>query len=404
MSQHLPSRPSPAAEAAARALLEKLAVGQTLEDRIRINTQAYLDALPSNVRRAAWAAAVPHWFDADVLAALLDEPSGKTLYQQLQALPFVETYAEHGHNVHELTRRVMLDDWWRTRREEYLLLSTRAADYFAARPEPEWQIEATYHRLVANPDAGADAVWNLGADWNNTFQYTLIEALVRAGVEHVEAGRVEGRAKGWILYCKGRLEKQSYSNIQALETLEQAIQAAEDDRQLKANVLKAQGDVLAFLDRRDEALTRYEEALGLFRAVGDRLGEANVLKAQGDVLAFQKQNDEALGKYEAALALFKQVGARLGEANALQSRADVLDAQGQTEQASAGYEQAMKLYQAIGDEYSVARALYYLGRLHLRHDDTSQARVAFERSIAIFSARGLPDIAAMVQKELNALS
>ena len=68
----------------------------------------------------------------------------------------------------------------------------------------------------------------------------------------------------------------------------------------------------------------YEAALGLFRAVGDRLGEANVLKAQGDVLAFQKRNDEALAKYEAALGLFRAVGARLGEANVLKAQGDVL--------------------------------------------------------------------------------
>ena len=74
------------------------------------------------------------------------------------------------------------------------------------------------------------------------------------------------------------------------------------DRLGEANVLQAQGDVLAFQDRRDAALGKYEAALLLFRAAGARLGEANVLKAQGDVLAFQKQNDAALGKYEAASA------------------------------------------------------------------------------------------------------
>jgi tetratricopeptide (TPR) repeat protein len=257
----------------------------------------------------------------------------------------------------------MLDDWWRTRLEEYKALSARAADHFATRSEPEWQIESAYHRLIADPDAGADAVWNLSVEWNNTFQYALIEALVRAGMEHAEAGRVEGRAKGWILYRKGRLERQTYTNAQALETLQQAIQCAGDDRQLRANVLQAQGDVLYFLDRRDEALSKYEAALSLFKAVGDRLGEANVL----------------------------------------QSRADVLDLQGQTEQALSDYEHALQLYREI-DEYSVARALYYLGRLYLRHDETAQARAALEQAIVILDARGLPDIAAIVRRALDDLS
>ena len=53
------------------------------------------------------------------------------------------------------------------------------------------------------------------------------------------------------------------------------------DRLGEANVLKAQGDVLAFMDERQAALAKYEAALGLFRAVGDRLGQGNTLRAEG---------------------------------------------------------------------------------------------------------------------------
>ena len=41
------------------------------------------------------------------------------------------------------------------------------------------------------------------------------------------------------------------------------------------------GDVQNFRKELDKALGSYEQALGLFREVGDRLGEANVLKAMG---------------------------------------------------------------------------------------------------------------------------
>ena len=71
-------------------------------------------------------------------------------------------------------------------------------------------------------------------------------------------------------------------------------------------------------------MTRYKEALRLYRAVGDRLGEANVLQAQGDVLAFLDQRDEGVARYEEALRLFRAVGDRLGEANVLKAQGDVL--------------------------------------------------------------------------------
>ncbi|MCS6845552.1 MAG: NB-ARC domain-containing protein, partial [Caldilineales bacterium] len=141
--------------------------------------------------------------------------------------------------------------------------------------------------------------------------------------------------------------------------LEAAYQAAADvggdwDR---ANVLQAQGDVLAFQKRNDEALARYEQALGLYRAVGDRLGEAHVLLAQGDVLAFQKRNEEALACYEQALGLYRAVGARLGEANVLQAQGDVLAFLDRREEALACYEQALGLYRAVGDRLGEANVL-----------------------------------------------
>ena len=54
-------------------------------------------------------------------------------------------------------------------------------------------------------------------------------------------------------------------------------------------MLKAIGDVQQFRDERDAALASYNEALKLFKAVGDHLGEANVLKAIGDVQQFRDE-------------------------------------------------------------------------------------------------------------------
>ncbi len=71
--------------------------------------------------------------------------------------------------------------------------------------------------------------------------------------------------------------------------------------QRKANVLQAMGDVLQFRKEMDAALERYEQALGLYRAVGDRLGEANVLAAlnrlslfSGDLVAAEEQLERVL--------------------------------------------------------------------------------------------------------------
>ena len=80
-------------------------------------------------------------------------------------------------------------------------------------------------------------------------------------------------------------------------------------------MLQAQGDVLAFQKQNDEALTKYEAAIGLFRAVGARLGEANVLKAQGALVLSTDQVEVGLADLEAARTLYAAIGDRVGLSN-----------------------------------------------------------------------------------------
>ena len=126
--------------------------------------------------------------------------------------------------------------------------------------------------------------------------------------------------------------------------------------------------------------------------VGTPQERANVLQAQGDVLAFQKQNDEALGKYEAALALFKQVGDRLGEANVLQAQGDLLRGQAQFDRAWQVYENALTGYQSVGDSYSCARVYYRQGDWHAEQSHWLEAIELYQKAAAIWQSIGLPDL------------
>jgi hypothetical protein len=209
-------------------------------------TREFLKRLPPSLAEAVWAAAVPHWFDGEILARTLGIPEedAAARYARLQEMPFVQPVAGRGYAVHELTRRLLLDDLWRDRREAFRAWSRRAAEAFESRPDdPDFLLESIYHWLVADPDRGADRVWNWGAEWNNTFQYARLHALVQAGLEHEEAGRLEGRARGWVLFRKGQLHI-LYNEYRAAKTaLEGALESAGGDRQLEAHCIKALGDV-----------------------------------------------------------------------------------------------------------------------------------------------------------------
>jgi muconolactone delta-isomerase len=143
-------------------LFARIQAAETVEEQGRLVIEALLDSLSPDLRAASWAAAVPHWFDAEILAALLERPvtDCAALYAELQTLPFVESFkARGGHNIHELTRAIMLGHLWRERRGEYLNLSARAASYFSRRDETEWQTERTYHLFNVELGRGPAELW-----------------------------------------------------------------------------------------------------------------------------------------------------------------------------------------------------------------------------------------------------
>jgi len=171
--------------------------------------------------------------------------------------------------------------------------------------------------------------------------------------------------------------------------LNDALRVGKDyDPRLKANVLKAIGDVQQFRDERDAALESYAHALALFRSVGDRLGEANVLQAIGDVQQFRKDNDAALESYAHALALFRSVGARLGEANVLQAIGDVQQFRDERDAALESYAHALALFRSVGARLGEANVYLSLGGILRVEKKFDQARENFRSALASYQTIG----------------
>ncbi len=191
--------------------------------------------------------------------------------------------------------------------------------------------------------------------------------------------------------CDMVLQLSGYNAIRLAqyERLTQQWQPLNDEeKRLFSDALKAQGDVLQFLDRRDEAITNYDEALAIYRQVGDRLGEANTLKAQGDVLQFLDRRDEAIENYAQALAIYRQVGARLGEANTLQAQGDVLQFLDRRVEAITNYDEALAIYRQVGDRLGEANTLKAQGDVLQFLKRSSEAIENYDEALAIYRQVG----------------
>ena len=94
--------------------------------------------------------------------------------------------------------------------------------------------------LIAEPEPGADAFWDLDTDWNNSFRFAELESLVDLLQEHIEANRLTARACAMILWRQGRAAMRTYQMDKALTVLTAAKEATGDEQSLDGQ--RAEGD------------------------------------------------------------------------------------------------------------------------------------------------------------------
>lgn len=270
-------------------------------------TRDYFASLPPAVEDAAYRAAVVHWFNVDILGALLGTeslphlqsalqsatpPDVRTLYEQVQQLLFVEVYPDHGYNFHDLTREAILDYLWHEQRDYYRQVSDRAAEYFFTRFESneaiDWSdlAEWLYHLLIVDEEEAldeAEAVLDqLAAQADMAPRHALVQVLE----EHANAGRLSPENVIWIRFW--RLQTAYYGSNYAYvrEHAGTFIDAGADDEvlpEMRAEVTYYLAQSARDTGRYAEAYDRFYQAIRIFeqlqwseRAVRALMGLANV--------------------------------------------------------------------------------------------------------------------------------
>ena len=335
-------------------LLTRLQAAQSDEEREWLVMQFSLDNMAPAVREAVWAAAIPHWFDADFLAALLDERGERAqeLYQALQEFSFVEVFPGRGYNLHERSRALLLGRLWQDDQARYRELSQRAAAHCAGQDQTDtgWRVEMVYHLLVAEPDRGARQLQNTGWEWHNppNFAYDKVEALARLAREHADAGRLAERGLGWTLFWEAMLDL-DYSRYRPARDKFLRIQiTSQIDPYLAADRALRLGDVHRVLAEYEAARGRYEEARPIYRDIGSRMGEVNCLLGLADLDRQNEQWAAAEQKCRQALAYYQATGMTFNVALALWRLGHTAKGAGNPTQARDHYETALTLFTQIG--------------------------------------------------------
>jgi predicted ATPase/DNA-binding XRE family transcriptional regulator len=231
---------------------------------------------------------------------------------------------------------------------------------------------------------GAAASWfasrrgNIG-EWRAWLAAAL--ALPEAGARTAE--------RAGALRAAGELAWQHNDARPARGLLEQALTLYRDlgDRPGVARVLQVLGK-LVFEQDEDEAQRYLEECLAFFQDLGDRYGSAWSLTFLGHCACRRGDTALARARHEESLRLRRAIGERLGIANDLWGLAQAARREGDAEGARALFEEALRQAQAVGDEYHISYALAGLGDLALAVGDGPSARRLLGESLTLFSKAG----------------
>jgi CHAT domain-containing protein/Flp pilus assembly protein TadD len=172
---------------------------------------------------------------------------------------------------------------------------------------------------------------------------------------------------------------------EALQSWEQALDIYREigDRAGEGRALGNLGNAYLSLGDYQQAIDLYEQHLAIAREIGDRAGEGRALNNLG--IAYRSLGDyqQAIDLYEQVLAIFREIGDRAGEGSALGNLGNAYHNLGDYQQAIDLYEQVLAIFREIGDRAGEGRALGNLGSAYLSLGDYQQAIDLHEQSLAI---------------------
>jgi tetratricopeptide (TPR) repeat protein len=143
------------------------------------------------------------------------------------------------------------------------------------------------------------------------------------------------------------------------------------------------GRVYYTLGDRKSAQKYYEEALNIYKEVGDHVGEGTALNNLGWVYDALGKKEKALEYYSQALSIRKEIGDQQGKGVTLINLGRVYSTLGQHEKALKFYKEALTIRREVGDRGGEGTTLNNLGLLYYSLGDKEQALSYYQKALSI---------------------
>lgn len=192
------------------------------------------------------------------------------------------------------------------------------------------------------------------------------------------------------LYGLGTQQLNKGQYREALQPLEQAlgIYRAIGDHKGESLALNNIGRVYSNRGDNTQALKYYEQALIIRKEVNDRVGEGLTLNNIGLVYSDLGDYPQALKYYQQALAIIKQENHKAGEGIILSNLGIVYSKLGQYSDALKTYQQALVIRKQVNDKAGEGVTLNNIGLIYSYQGDYPQALKHYQQALVIFKEVG----------------
>jgi tetratricopeptide (TPR) repeat protein len=386
-----------------------------------VTVEIVLSQHKPELRQALEAAAIPHWFNKEILAKLLEIADEKAAdyMEQLKRLPMVEPFpARDGWNVHESTRLALRSDLASSQSGKFRKLSALAVKCFPG-DQPHEEIERLFHLLVAAPPEAESTLSTLSQEWTDREELLALgPMLLELSSDLLLSNSIDFQLELARLYLKlGEVARwfgqsqQAHVYFTRSEALSEHLAQTEPDRASFQRSLYASHIWLGDLAR---ALGQNESAQAYFQkghTIVERLAQAEPNRSDfqrelsvshnklGDLARDLDQNESAQTNYHKSLAIRERLTQTEPNRTDLQrdlavsynKLGDLAHALGQNEEAQAYFQKSLaireRLAQAEPNRADFQRDLSVsynkLGDLARALGQNESAQAYFEKDLAI---------------------
>ncbi|GET37560.1 CHAT domain-containing tetratricopeptide repeat protein [Microseira wollei] len=206
------------------------------------------------------------------------------------------------------------------------------------------------------------------------------------GQEATRAAAERALQEGTQLLQQGTAE----SLRQGIEKWEEALRLYRTlgEKGLEAFTLLSIGRVYSDLGEKQKALDYFNQSLPLWRAVGSKSGVAITLYSIGRVYEALGEKQKALDHYNQSLPLFRATGEKAGEAITLYSIGGVYYALGEQQKALDYFNQSLPVFRATADQAGEATTLSNIGGIYSALGEKHKALDYFNQSLPLSRAVG----------------